>query len=555
MVTKIVNNTSNDIVFYTQNIANFLRDKSKKSAYAPIRRVVKAGETLYSRSVTGDTKLEAELAAQGCTLSRVRRSYIIILAGQSNAVGYDESPWDEEDVKPLPYCYYEAMKKHGGYSAASQVPFINVGFDTYQDMQNNGSTQARTKGIAYELAKNFIGFVPDDYELEIFGYCYGGSYVVKNAGQVGSTDSSNMPQNSSRWNSDGALSIASYRRLCLHFGNIQPESKLVGMVWCQGEHDGSNGSTAEQYKEGFEATIGMFHKAGITAYSNNGKSYIADWSQNMLFPQYALNTKFAYRQNVYTKNNDAFVQFTGGTFIVSSKGKKYFSRDNFRTNLSINDIEIEYYGSYTAGTTTTEADGTITTTDPVFANKQVLGSDGHYPYEIDFSDLSYSYYRNPEGGAGTNSYYAKLINKNDGTYIGYIALNGGISNAVATPEINYAQENVDTTNALRYPLIIAYPGIRDYWDKQKTFPQIMKWQEENLTGFVDIPAGTCKSNDGNPTGTKAQAWNGWCGYGITSTAKGSHYGQNAFRYIAKKLVERLIQIHAMIREDEAQGRA
>ena len=135
MVTKIVNNSNEDIVFWTQNIQNFLQ---KDVAYAPHRNIVKAGETLYSRSVTGDTNVEEYLSSKGCTLSQVRRSLVIIIAGQSNAVGYDESPWDEKDTKHLPHCYFEAQKTHGSYQSAGAVPLWNPGVDTYQDMQSYG---------------------------------------------------------------------------------------------------------------------------------------------------------------------------------------------------------------------------------------------------------------------------------------------------------------------------------------------------------------------------------------------------------------------------------
>lgn len=258
MVTKIINPTSKDIVFYTQNIRNFalFRRDGSDASYPPDRRVVKAGETLYSRSVTGDPLVEAFLTSQGCQLSRVRRAYIVVVAGQSNAVGYSESPWTPDDLIPVPYAYFETLypTTRGLYQAALPVPIRSPRIHTFQNMQGLTNILGEAcKGIHRYLAEKLILQVPDDYELEIFGYAYGGSALC--SGNAGTAGGNNLPERSTKWNSDGALTICAGRRLQLHLTNIQPESKLAAWVWCQGEQDGVMNATPEAYETALIATM------------------------------------------------------------------------------------------------------------------------------------------------------------------------------------------------------------------------------------------------------------------------------------------------------------
>lgn len=258
MVTKIINPTSKDIVFYTQNIRNFalFRRDGSDASYPPDRRVVKAGETLYSRSVTGDPLVEAFLTSQGCQLSRVRRSYIVVVAGEANAVGYSESPWVPDDLIPIPYAYFECLypSERGLYRIGDPVPIRSPRIHTFQTMQGLISILGEPcKGIHRYLAEKLILQVPDDYELEIFGYSYGRASV--SAGNVGSVNANNLPTGSTKWNSDGALTIAVGRRLQAHLTTSQPESKLAAWVWCQGEQEGATSITPDAYETGLVATM------------------------------------------------------------------------------------------------------------------------------------------------------------------------------------------------------------------------------------------------------------------------------------------------------------
>lgn len=533
MVTKIVNNSSKDIEFWTQNVQNFLQ---KNAAYAPIKRVVKAGETLYSRSVTGDINVEDFLTKAGCTLTRVYRNLWLIIAGQSNAVGYDETPWDADDVGAIPYCYFEGMKTHGGYGNADCVPAINAGIDSFQDMQNVGGVGTRTKSLAYPLAKELIGMIPDGYELLISNYSQGMSYLI--GGQVGTISGSNLPQNSTRWNSDGKLTEAMGRRLNIHLATIQPESKLLGVVWCQGEADGLGNVSVEDYKTAFQNTINTLQDRFSGATNFTGRKVI-DTATKVYFSEFAINTNVAHKQDSSAADEHAFVEFTGGTFVGGAVNDwKYIDRSSFRTNLAPSEVEIKY-GS--ASPVVNADTGEVTFTEDRTGYAKI-------DFEHAYTDgrVAYAFTKN---GLRANDcpVYCAFFNKLNGKYMGYIAINWSSSGATASPAFVYEEANAP--KAFHHPLWIVFPGPQKYWNTQGTFKQIIAWQKENFTGFIDLPE-DLSTNDASDTGTKAQAWNGWKGYGFTSSTKPSHYGQNAFRYIAKLVANKIKEMNTLYTEDK-----
>ena len=534
MVTKIENPTNRDIEFYTPNINNYLQNKIK---YAPIKRVIKAGETFYSRSVSGNSEIEQFLSSQGCRLSQVRRAYIIIIAGQSNAVGYDESPWTQDDIKPLPYCYFEAQKTHGNYQNAGAIPLWNPGVDTYQDMQSYG-VGTRTKGLHYELAKKMIGFIPEGYELEIWGWAYGMSGTC--VGVAGSVDSKNLPSGSTKWNNDGALTLASGKRLNVHFKNIQPESKLIGFIWCQGEYDGMQNISADDYAAGFQAMADKMQSIFQGDSGSGAPAGAIETADKILYREFAINTKIAHSQTQSPENNAAFVEFTGGTFMAPKYGTfNYFKRNDFRTNLIPEQVEV-HYGS-TAPVVNADTGEVTYSTDREgyaiidFYNVYV---DGRVKYGLNKSGVVQS----------DLPIYCTLFNKLNNKYMGYVILNWSWSGSKASPAFNYVEQNAAA--AFSYPLWIVYPGPQAYWNTQGTFKQLMQWQKENFTGYIDLPEDLA-TNNASPSGTKANSWNYWNGYGSTSAAKASHYGQGVFSYIADKVVEKIKQMLSIYGQPDA----
>lgn len=527
MVTKIVNNSDVDVHFWTVNTQNFTQSKV---AYPPVRRTVKAGETLYSRSVTGDTATEKWLADNGCTLSQVRRSLVVMIAGQSNAVGYDEAPWDENDTKHLPYCYFEAQKTHGSYDNASAVPLWNPGVDTFQDMQSYG-VGTRTKGLHYELARRLIGFIPDGYELEIWGWAYGMSGMC--VGEDGTVTKQNLPSDSTKWNNTGGLTIASGKRLNVMFGSIQPESKLIGVVWCQGEFDGLRNISADDYAAGFENMVNKMQSIFQGDDGSGAPVGTIETAEKILYREFKLNTKIAHSQTYSPLNNAAFVEFTGGTFIAPPYGRYgYFGRNDFRTNLIPEQVEVKYGSTAPVISDTGEVTVSTDREGYVIIDFYNVYIDGRVKYGLARSDVKQS----------DLPVYCTFFNKLNGKYMGYAVQNWSYVGSIWSPAFEYVEENAQA--AFKYPLWIVYPGPQKYWNTQGTFKDIIAWQKANFTGFVDLPE-DLPTNDGNAVGTKQYAWYAWNGYGSTSAAKDSHYGQGAFSYIADKIVEKIRKMFAI----------
>lgn len=371
MVTEITNSTNKDVAFFVPNIATLLGEKGNP----PQSVIIKANSVGYSRSVTGNAELENLLTSKGCTLKRIRRSYIVVVAGQSNAVGYDESPHKPSDYNPVPFAYYEQLyaTTRSSYANAGQVPIRAPYIDCFQNMRSvTNSAGGIVKGIHRYIAEKLIGFVPEDYELEIFGYAYGGSGVK--TGNAGSVSGANLPTNSTLWGDTGALSIACGKRLGLHFKTIQPQSKLMAIVWCLGEFDGQASVSTADYADGFEKTV-----ATIVANANLN-------NENYLNPNFKLDT--------------------------------------------------------------TESNG------------------------------------------------------------------------------------------IKRPLWIVYPGPQEYWNTKGTFKQIIQWQKENFTNFIELPE-NLQTNNSNPSGTKKESWRDWAGYGFTSSALASHYA-NCFDFIGHKVAKQII---------------
>lgn len=511
MVTKIINNSGKDITYYVPNIATYLSG----DAMPPVKKVVKAGATAYDRNVTGDVELEAFLQKSGCVLSQVRRNYIVVVAGQSNAVGYDESAWDADDVKPVPFAYYDALKEHGGYGNASSVPILNPGIDTYQDMTTYG-VGARTKGLHYELAKRLIGFVPDDYELEIWGYAYGGAGMT--SGVVGSVNGSSVPQGSTKWGADGGLTIATGRRFNVHFSRLQPESKLLGIVWCQGEQDGNTNATPEAWAAGFTAMANKIQDLLANGNGNNVQTNAnVEYWNNILFSEFQINTQSAYDQKSDPANENAFVEFTGQTFTASFQWKQ-FARNSFRTNLEPHEIQITF------GSTQPDWQDISTFTNDRADNIEVkIDENGNFNYKL-------------KDGTTRDKLpiYVGFINKLNNKGMGYVVINWGADGAIQSRQWTYKEANVKPR--FRYPLWVVYPGPQKFWNKKGQYKAIINKQREMFSNFVELPE-DLPTNNVTYTGTKAKSWKYYNGYGTTSAYKDSHYGQNAFRTIADEIVK------------------
>lgn len=174
--------------------------------------------------------------------------YIVIcVAGQSNAVGYDESPITEKEL----YCADPSRIKQLGFYGEDNLKVIPLDYCA-QSMQNlrlynrPNSDYPGTKGIHLPLANLILPYLPQDYGLLFLSIAYGGTAftcgqdvaydplqkkpaVMDEHGQCGPF----------RWGKNTAYYHTLKDRI-LHALQLHPENRFAGVLWCQGENDSEN---------------------------------------------------------------------------------------------------------------------------------------------------------------------------------------------------------------------------------------------------------------------------------------------------------------------------
>lgn len=221
---------------------------------------------------------------------------VLVVAGQSNATGYDQSPVDAEDlITPeralqLSYRNGSAPKQN-----LSVIP-LNWCADDVDDRKRkkaNESGQFGLKGIHLPLAKELLKHVPADYNVVIVPVSYASSRFASASGTDYGTYNATLmrPENMnvySRWGEQGAYVNTIVDRV-KYLLNLDVRNKFLGVVWCQGEND--NQDSNYQYTEftkmaqkvltnlnsgyGSRSAYGVIDKRSWYTYSSC--SYWVDW--------------------------------------------------------------------------------------------------------------------------------------------------------------------------------------------------------------------------------------------------------------------------------------
>lgn len=103
---------------------------------------------------------------------------VVCIAGQSNAVGYDESPVDTKVI------YRNANPnriKQLGFYGKQNLQVIDLGYcaQSMQDMREHnrrGTETAGTKGIHLPLANLMLNCIPEDYGILMLSVAFGGTH-------------------------------------------------------------------------------------------------------------------------------------------------------------------------------------------------------------------------------------------------------------------------------------------------------------------------------------------------------------------------------------------
>lgn len=183
----------------------------------------------------------------------IKKWYIIVVAGQSNAVGYDESEIDEKEFPINPrICQL-------GYKGDNNLKIIPLRWcaENFQDVSALGKGKKGCKGIHYYLAQKCLTWLPSDYGVLIIPAAFGGTSIIfKVSGWWGPSRANFNEAQCKTTNTD----INSFHWQCLSaaedtpLDNIQatnpiktiqyrlkrvlvdyPGSALLGIVWVQGE--------------------------------------------------------------------------------------------------------------------------------------------------------------------------------------------------------------------------------------------------------------------------------------------------------------------------------
>lgn len=203
---------------------------------------------------------------------------IVCVAGQSNAVGYDESPVAQG------YCerFDSARIRQLGLHGEDNLHVIALGAcaQSYQDMRPFGNPLnpgIGTKGIHLPLAHKLLEHIPEDYGILIISCAYGGSGFT--VGEFGPYDEARLAPAAGVWR--WGVSSNYYRgmkeRVAYAF-DLNSENRFLGVVWCQGEHD--SGDAAGQ-KAGFEAMTADFFAYFARHYP--GRVYKGDWNRDIWY--------------------------------------------------------------------------------------------------------------------------------------------------------------------------------------------------------------------------------------------------------------------------------
>lgn len=200
------------------------------------------------------------------TTEKVYDKFVVVcIAGQSNAVGYDESLVNV--ASKLAYVSRDTKRiKQLGFYGKDNLQIIDLGYcaQSMQDMrvQNRvGETYPGTKGLHLPLANLMLDYIPDDYGILVLPISYGGTGFTSGNDGTYSAELKKPTEADPKANQGGqgtailkwGTGTAYYQTLrdrIIHALELNNKNLFAGIIWCQGENDMSN---AAGHKSGFEA--------------------------------------------------------------------------------------------------------------------------------------------------------------------------------------------------------------------------------------------------------------------------------------------------------------
>jgi len=171
-----------------------------------------------------------------------KKYMILCVAGQSNAVGYDESLIASDYLSQ-----FDRSRIHQlGLYEDDNLKIIPLGAcaQSYQDMRPFGNPQnpvpgQGTKGIHLPLSNLLLDEIPEDYDILVISCAYGGSGFT--VGEEGGYDEKMLRPHPGilRWGSGSPYYRGMKDRIAYAL-NQNPDNRFLGVVWIQGEHDSND---------------------------------------------------------------------------------------------------------------------------------------------------------------------------------------------------------------------------------------------------------------------------------------------------------------------------
>lgn len=275
--------------------------------------------------------------------------YILIVAGQSNAVGYDESPITLDEIGDMGNDLLQL-----GYNTQNlELKQLTPCADNFQDMSsfiNSSSVSGYTgtKGIHLPLARLLKANLKNpNAKIVVLPCAYGGTGFSTSADLTYNTTTMKVASGVSKWGSDSSFYKAMRDRLQKLLADTTIDAKYLGTVWCLGEQDGSTNNFAKWYS-GFTTMTNIF-ESEMSAY--NSKSVTGSFNEDTWFVYEGTNYTFKSASNyrvcqmiwheyrnilgnmnyIHLSRGSDITNETNGTGATSSSLGLHFGNGAFRT--------------------------------------------------------------------------------------------------------------------------------------------------------------------------------------------------------------------------------
>lgn len=204
--------------------------------------------------------------------------YILCVAGQSNAVGFDESRIPA-DYEPR---WQHARVRQLGFLPGDNLRAVPLGAcaQNFQDLRPYGhpdSAVPGTRGIHLPLARLLLPLIPEEAALLVLPCAYGGTGFTE--GEAGEYDAGTLRPASGRWR--WGTESPYFRALCDRVAYVldqNPQNRFFRMVWCQGEQDAA---APQAHAAAFDALAAAFLDRFRRAYP--GRVHQGDWDRDIWF--------------------------------------------------------------------------------------------------------------------------------------------------------------------------------------------------------------------------------------------------------------------------------